>query len=80
MQLQNLHQLFINELRELYSGEKQIAEALPSMAKAATSRDLRRAFKDHLKETEEHVIRLEEVFEQLIPQLRLQSALTGPPR
>lgn len=65
MQLQNLQQLFVNELRELYSGEKQISDALPKMAKAATSRDLRRAFKDHLKETEEHVSRLEEVFEQL---------------
>jgi ferritin-like metal-binding protein YciE len=65
MQLQNLHQLFINELRELYSGEKQIADALPSMVKAATSRDLRRAFKDHRKETEEHVSRLKEVFDEL---------------
>jgi ferritin-like metal-binding protein YciE len=65
MQLENLHQLFVNELRELYSGEKQISDALPKMAKAATSRDLRRAFKDHLKETEEHLSRLEEVFEQL---------------
>ena len=60
-----MHQLFVNELRELYSGEKQISDALPRMAKAATSRDLRPAFKDHLKETEEHVSRLEEVFEQL---------------
>jgi len=65
MQLENLHQLFVNELRELYSGEKQMSDTLPKMAKAATSRDLRRAFKDHLKETEEHVSRLEEVFEQL---------------
>ena len=65
MQLANLHQLFVDELRQLYSGEKQISEALPKMAKAATSRNLRRAFKDHLKETGEHVSRLEEVFEQL---------------
>src|SRR6185437_13416157 len=49
----------------LYSGGKQISDALPKMAKAATSRDLRRALKEHLKETEEHVSRLDEVFEQL---------------
>jgi ferritin-like metal-binding protein YciE len=66
MQLENLHQLFVNELRELYSGEKQISDALPRMAKAATSRDLRRAFKDHLKETEEHVSRLEKSSSSLV--------------
>jgi len=65
MELQSLRELFLTELQELYSAERQITAALPRMAKAASSRGLRRAFKNHLKETEEHFERLENIFEEL---------------
>ena len=65
MKTEGLRELFINELRELYDGEKQIVSALPKMAKAANSKALRAAFKEHLKETQEQVERLEEIFESI---------------
>ena len=65
MKMEGLRDLFINELRELYDGEKQIVSALPKMAKAASSKALKTAFKDHLKETEDHVDRLEEIFDSI---------------
>jgi ferritin-like metal-binding protein YciE len=57
-----LHDAFIDELRDSYDAEKQLTKALPKMAKAATSEELREAFESHLKETQEHVTRLEQVF------------------
>jgi ferritin-like metal-binding protein YciE len=57
-----LHDAFIDELRDAYDAEKQLTKALPKMAKAATSEELRTAFEDHLKETQGHVARLEQVF------------------
>jgi ferritin-like metal-binding protein YciE len=60
-----LHDAFLDELRDLYDAEKQLTKALPKMAKAAHSPDLRSAFEDHLEETRGHVARLEEVFESL---------------
>jgi ferritin-like metal-binding protein YciE len=60
-----LHDAFIDELRDAYDAEKQLTKALPKLAKAATSAELRTAFQDHLKETEGHVERLEQVFEVL---------------
>ena len=60
-----LHDAFLDELRDLYDAEKQLTKALPKMAKAAHSPDLRSAFEDHLEETKGHVERLEEVFESL---------------
>ncbi|HUQ68291.1 MAG TPA: ferritin-like domain-containing protein [Planctomycetaceae bacterium] len=65
MALANLKELFIDELRDVLSAEKQLVKALPKMAKAATSTDLRQGFEKHLKETENHVVRLEQVFESL---------------
>jgi len=65
MKLKDLHSLFVHELKDLYSAEKQLARALPKMAKAATSEDLRHAFEQHLEETETHIERLDEVFETL---------------
>ncbi len=65
MKLQGLRELFVNELRELYSAETQLTSALPRMAKASSSRALRNAFKDHLSETEEHLERLEEIFAEI---------------
>lgn len=65
MPVDNLEQLFINELKDLYSAEKQITKALPKMAKAAQSEDLRAAFQEHLEQTKGHIERLDEIFEQL---------------
>jgi ferritin-like metal-binding protein YciE len=60
-----LHDAFLDELRDTYDAEKQLIKALPKMAKAATSPDLRAAFEAHLEETRGHVERLEQVFESL---------------
>jgi ferritin-like metal-binding protein YciE len=57
-----LHDAFVDELRDSYDAEKQLTKALPKMAKAASTPALRAAFETHLKETERHVERLEEVF------------------
>jgi ferritin-like metal-binding protein YciE len=65
MELKDLHSLFLHELRDLYSAEKQLIKALPKMAKAATNDDLRRSFEEHLGQTETQVKRLEEVFSEL---------------
>jgi ferritin-like metal-binding protein YciE len=65
MKLASLHDLFVNELKDLYSAETQLTKALPKMAKAASSPDLREAFEEHLKETEHQVERLEQVFEEI---------------
>lgn len=62
---ETLHDLYLNELRDLYSAETQLLEALPKMADAATSSQLRAAFTAHLEETEGHVSRLEEIFDAL---------------
>jgi ferritin-like metal-binding protein YciE len=61
----SLHEAFLEELRDTYSCEKQLTKALPKMAKAATSTDLRDALKKHLEETEGQVERLEKVFSTL---------------
>jgi len=60
-----LHDAFIDELRDAYDAEKQLTKALPKMAKAASSPQLRAAFQAHLEETRAQVERLEEVFESL---------------
>src|SRR5690606_6190104 len=65
MQLQTLRDVLQHEVEDLYSAETQILEALPQMAKQAHSKKLRLGFEKHLKETREHVVRLEEVAEIL---------------
>ena len=60
-----LHDAFIEELRDTYDAEKQLVKALPKLAKAAASTDLRAAFESHLEETKGHVERLEQVFQSL---------------
>ena len=60
-----LHDAFIDELRDAYDAEKQLTKALPRLAKAATSEELRNAFENHLTETEGHVKRLEQAFASL---------------
>jgi len=60
-----LDELFVDELRDLYDAEKQLTKALPKMAKAASSEELRAAFEEHLEQTEGQVQRLEQIFEAL---------------
>ena len=60
-----LHDAFIDELRDAYDAEKQLTKALPKMAKAASSPQLRAAFQAHLEETRGQIERLQEVFESL---------------
>ena len=62
MQLQTLNDLFVEQLQDLYSAETQLVDALPKMADAASTEELRDAFEQHLAETREHVSRLEEIF------------------
>ncbi len=57
-----LHDAFVDELRDTYDAEKQLTKALPKMAKAAGSAELRAAFESHLEETREQIERLEQVF------------------
>ena len=63
MALETLHDLWVHELKDLYSAERQLIQALPKMAKAATSDELRTAFENHLSETEEQVTRIEQILE-----------------
>ena len=65
-----LHDAFIDELRDTYDAEKQLTKALPKLAKAATSTDLRDAFEAHLEETRGQIERLEQVFESLGEKVR----------
>src|SRR5207302_7830008 len=65
MKLDTLKTLYINELRDLYNAENQLLKALPKMAKAASSHELKDAFEKHLQQTESHVERLEQVFQEL---------------
>jgi ferritin-like metal-binding protein YciE len=63
--LTSLRDLYLQELRDLYSAETQLLEALPEMAEAASAGDLENAFREHLVLTEGHVGRLKEIFEEL---------------
>lgn len=63
--METLRDLLIDELSDLYSAENQLLKALPKMAKAAFSAELKTAFEDHLAETEGQVVRLNKIFEEL---------------
>jgi ferritin-like metal-binding protein YciE len=65
-----LHDAFIDELRDSYDAEKQLTKALTKLAKASSSPKLRQAFESHLKETEGHIERLEQVFESIDEKVR----------
>lgn len=65
MKIENMQDLFVGQIMDLYDAEQRLVKALPKMAEASNSPQLRRAFESHLKETEGHVTRLEKVFEQL---------------
>jgi ferritin-like metal-binding protein YciE len=65
MESQTLKELYIEELKDIYSAETQLVKALPKMAEAATSGELSKGFEDHLEQTKGHVRRLEQIFDQL---------------
>ena len=60
-----LHELFLEELSDIYNAEQQLTRALPKMARAAESDELRMAFEEHLEQTHEQIARLEQVFRSL---------------
>ena len=63
--MSTLRETFVAELTDVYDAEKQLLKALPKMAKAAKNDELRHGFEEHLEQTEEHVTRLEQVFENI---------------
>jgi ferritin-like metal-binding protein YciE len=65
MELDTLEALYVDELKDLWSAEKQILKALPRMIRAAGDKDLKRAFTQHERQTRQHVTRLERIFKQL---------------
>ncbi|MES2693027.1 MAG: ferritin-like domain-containing protein [Verrucomicrobiota bacterium] len=65
MSAENLQELLVEELKDIYNAEKQLTKALPKMAKAAVTEKLKAGFLTHLKETEVHIARLEKVFKLL---------------
>jgi ferritin-like metal-binding protein YciE len=79
MRKQDLYQLFVDELHDMYSAEDQIISALPFMIKSSFHEELSEAFKDHLKETKYQVKRLEKVFSllDLPPQKKLCKGMEG---
>jgi ferritin-like metal-binding protein YciE len=65
MQHQALKELYVDELKDIYNAENQLLKALPKMAKAASSDELRTGFEEHLEQTRGHVQRLEQIFKEL---------------
>jgi len=65
MRKDSLRQLYVDELKDLYSAETQLVKALPKMAKASSNAELRQAFEENLRQTSEQVSRLEQIFEAL---------------
>jgi ferritin-like metal-binding protein YciE len=65
MKIKSLRDVYIHELKDLYSAEKQLTKALPKMARAAANEELCAGFEQHLTETEEHVNRLEKILKNL---------------
>jgi ferritin-like metal-binding protein YciE len=63
--ISTMEELFLDQIQDLYDAEKQLTKALPKMAKAASSDELRQAFEEHLEQTRGHVDRLEQVFEAI---------------
>jgi ferritin-like metal-binding protein YciE len=74
MELQTLKDLYIKELKDLYSAEKQIIKALPKMVKAACNERLASGFEEHLAQTKEHAVRLDQILKSHASPLAVQSA------
>lgn len=68
--MNNLRDLLVDELRDLYNAESQLVKALPKMAKAAANEQLKEGFQEHLEQTREHVDRLEQCFQLLGEKLK----------
>ncbi len=77
--MNSLEELFMHELQDIYDAEQQITQALPNMAQATSSQELRQAFELHLGETQQQIQRLEQVFNQMgmQPQGRTCQAMKG---
>ena len=65
MKLESLRDLYVEQLKDLYNAEQQLIKALPKMAKAASSEELKAAFEDHLGQTRQHAQRIETIFERM---------------
>jgi ferritin-like metal-binding protein YciE len=65
MKLESLRDLYLEQLKDLYSAENQLVDALPKMADAASAPELKNAFREHLNQTRQHVERLEKIFQTL---------------
>jgi ferritin-like metal-binding protein YciE len=65
MKLDSMSDLYLAELRDMYNGEKQLVKALPKLARAASTEELRMAIEEHLEQTHNHVSRLETIFRNL---------------
>ena len=65
MKLNSLNELYIDNLKDIYSAETQITKALPRMAKKANSQDLKAAFEDHLQQTHGQIERLDQIFQMM---------------
>ncbi len=65
MKMESLRELYVEQLKDLYNAEQQLIKALPKMAKAATSEELRGAFEEHLEKTQVHAERIETIFEEM---------------
>jgi ferritin-like metal-binding protein YciE len=65
VKLESLRDLYVEQLKDLYNAEQQLIKALPKMAKAASSEELKAAFEDHLGQTKQHAQRIETIFEQM---------------
>lgn len=78
-QFNTLDELFISQLKDLYDAETRLTEALPEMADAATSGALKHAFTQHLEQTRQHVVRLEQVFGRIQhePERKTCNAMVG---
>ena len=78
-EINNLNDLFVHELEDLYDAEKRLTDALPKMAEAASNSDLKQAFQMHQAQTEQHVRRLEGIFQILgkTPERETCAAMKG---
>ena len=65
MARESLHDIYVEQLQDLYNAEQQLIKALPKMARAASSEELKAAFEDHLGQTRQHAQRIETIFEQM---------------
>jgi ferritin-like metal-binding protein YciE len=65
MNIESMQDLFLEQIQDLYDAEQRLTKALPEMADATSSPELRNAFEKHLGETEQHVMRLEQIFREM---------------